>query len=388
VSDAEVTIAQVLLRLNHGGAEVLAARLARRLSNTYRFVFACLEGLGSLGEELRADGFPVHVLGRRPGIDWRCVRRLRAVLRDEGVSVSHAHQYGPFFYSALARLPVGRSPVLFTEHGRAFPDPPKWTHWVTNRLLLQRRDRVVGVGQGVSRVLVEIEGFPGHRVETIYNGVDLPAYGAAAPDRASVRSRIDVGPADFVVVQVARLDPIKDHATALRALEHAVRQRPSVRLVIVGDGPQSESIANLVRARELGPYVRLLGHRSDIPQLLGAADLVLLTSLSEGIPLSLIEAMGAGLPVVATRVGGVPEVVEEGRTGLLAPAGDDEQLAGLILRLAADPELRERLGQAGRERAVEFFSEDRMVASYDQIYHDLATGRRLARPHVGAISDA
>lgn len=372
MSDPDVTIVQVLLRLDHGGAEILAARLARRLSNTYRFVFACLQELGSLGEELRADGFPVHVLGRRPGIDWWCARRLRAVLRDEGARVIHAHQYGPFFYSAMARLPGSQPPVLFTEHGRSFPDPPKWTHWATNRLLLRCQDRVVGVGQDVRRVLIEIENFPGHRVETVYNGVDLSPFTAAATDRALVRSQIDIDPADFVVVLVARLDPIKDHATALRALEHAVRQRPSVRLVIVGDGPEAKSIAALVRERALGPYVRLLGHRSDIPQLLGAADLVLLTSLSEGIPLSLIEGMGAGLPVVSTRVGGVPEVVEEGRTGLLAPARDDEKLAGLILRLAADPALRQRLGCAGRERAFEFFSEDRMVAAYDQIYRDLA----------------
>jgi len=367
-----MTICQILFGLRVGGAEVLAARLARRLATTYRFVFVCLDELGQLGAELRGEGFPVHVLERRPGIDWRCVRRLGAVVRAEGVDVCHAHQYGPFFYSALARLPGRRPPILFTEHGRTHPDLPKRSHPITNRFLLGRRDRVVGVGEAVRRALVAIEGFRAGRVETLYNGADLSAFGAAGADRGATRRQIGVGPADFVIAQVARLDRLKDHATAIRAMGRVVRHCPSARLVIVGDGPLAGSIEGLVRDLELDSHVRLLGHRSDIPQLLEAADLALLTSISEGIPLALIEGMAAGLPVVATRVGGVPEVVEEGRTGLLAPAGNDEELSGLILRLAADPASRARLGRAGRERAFEAFSEDRMVASYDQLYRELA----------------
>src|SRR6516165_4253528 len=136
------TVCQVLHTLCVGGAEVLAARLARRLRDRYRFLFVCLDELGTLGEELRNEGFPVHVLGRRPGLDLRCTYRLAALLRRERVDVIHAHQYTPFFYCLTARLLCRRPALLFTEHGRHFPDYPRRKRMLANRLLLRQRDRV------------------------------------------------------------------------------------------------------------------------------------------------------------------------------------------------------------------------------------------------------
>ena len=166
---------------------MLAARLARRLAGSFRFVFACLEELGTLGEGLRAEGFPVEVLGRRPGIDGRCTRRLAGWLRRERVDLIHAHQYTPFFYGITARLLYRRPPVLFTEHGRSFPDYPRRKRIVANRLLLERRDRVVGVGQAVRQALIRNEGFPPGRVAVIYNGIDLSAFAAGTPGREAAR---------------------------------------------------------------------------------------------------------------------------------------------------------------------------------------------------------
>ncbi|WP_406695901.1 glycosyltransferase [Singulisphaera sp. Ch08] len=375
----KTTVCQVLFTLTLGGAEVLAARIARRLSGQYRMIFACLEELGPLGEQLRADDFEVHVLARRPGIDWRCARSLTNLLHCERVDVVHAHQYGPFFYSALARQFGVRVPIVLTEHGREFPDNTSRTHHIANRLLLRRHDRVAGVGSEVRRGLIDKEGFPAGRVEVIYNGIDLSPYEGAVSDREVVRRELGVAPGDLLIAQIARLVAIKDHATAVRTLEQLVRIQSArnARLVIVGDGPEAERIRAIIRDRGLDPHVLMLGRRQDVPRLLRAADLALLTSLSEGIPLSLIEAMAAGLPVVATRVGGVSEVVEEGRTGFLAPSGDHEALADHLLRLAEDQELCTRMGRAGRTRAWERFSEDRMVAEYEQIYREIA-GRRAA----------
>jgi len=143
------TNCQLLHGLRVGGAEVLAARLARRFRDEFRFVFVCLDELGTLGEELRVEGFTVHVLERRPGVDWRCVFRLASILRRERVDLVHAHQYTPFFYGAMARLLFRPPPVLFTEHGRWYPDYPRPKRILANRLLLDRRDRVIGVGESV-----------------------------------------------------------------------------------------------------------------------------------------------------------------------------------------------------------------------------------------------
>jgi L-malate glycosyltransferase len=368
----QTTICQVLHSLTVGGAEVLAARLARQMRERFRFVFVCLDELGTLGEELRRDGFSVHVLGRRSGLDWRCSYRLTQLLRQEKVDVIHAHQYTPFFYSMAARLLYRRPSVIFTEHGRHFPDYPRRKRMVVNRLLLGRRDRVVGVGQAVRQALIANEGMRTDRVTVIYNGIDLkPFVEGGDADRAAVRQEMGVGVDDLVVLQVARLDYLKDHATALRTLGHVVRQRPNARLVLVGEGPERAKIEELIRQGRLEANVRLLGLRKDIGRLLHAADVFLLTSISEGIPLTLIEAMAARLPVVATRVGGVGEIVEDGDTGLLAPSGDDAALAAHVLQLGADPEQRLRMGERGRQRARAMFSESRMHANYLRLYEEL-----------------
>jgi glycosyltransferase involved in cell wall biosynthesis len=364
----------VLHTLCVGGAEVLAARLARGLRDRYRFLFVCLDELGTLGEELRNEGFPVHVLGRRPGLDLRCTYRLASLLRREHVDVIHAHQYTPFFYGITARMLCRRAAVLFTEHGRHFPDYPRRKRMLANRLLLRRRDRVVAVGEAVRRALMANEGIPTEWIEVVYNGVNLTPFVAADHDRAALRREIGVGRDDLIIIQVARLDYLKDHATAVRTLGHIVRRRPDARLVLVGEGPELDKIKEQVRQAGLEGNVRLLGLRKDVARLVAAADVFLLTSISEGIPLTLIEAMGAGLPVVATGVGGVGEVVEDGATGLLAPSGDDAALAGHVLRLAEDRALAARMGQRGRERALGLFAEDRMHAGYSRLYNELVRG--------------
>jgi sugar transferase (PEP-CTERM/EpsH1 system associated) len=374
VTRQQPRICQVLLSLAVGGAEVLAARLARRLRDRFSFLFVCLDELGTLGEELRRDGFPVHILGRRPGLDWRCAYRLAGLLRRERVDVVHAHQYTPFFYGITARLFCRSPAVLFTEHGRHHPDYPRRKRILLNRLLLQGRDRVVGVGEAVRQALIQNEGIKADRVRVIYNGINLAPFADKAPDRDVVRREMRVGTADLVIVQVARLDYLKDHATAVRTLGQVVRSCPDARLVLVGEGPERTRIQDQLRQSGLEDNVRLLGLRQDIARLLAAADLFLLTSISEGIPLAVIEAMAAGLPVVATRVGGMAEVVENGRTGLLAPSGDHATLAEHVLRLAADRDLRVQMGECGRQRAVEMFSENQMHADYCRLYEELSRG--------------
>jgi sugar transferase (PEP-CTERM/EpsH1 system associated) len=365
------TICHVLHSLRVGGAEVLAARLARRLRDTYRFVFVCLDELGTLGQELRDEGVPVHLLGRRPGVDWRCSYRLAGILRREKVDLVHAHQYTPFFYTLTARL-IHRPPaILFTEHGRHHPDYPRQRRILVNRLLLERRDRVVGVGQAVGQALINNEGIPPQRVTVIHNGIDVAKFAANGHDRRVTRHEMGVGKDDLVILQVARLDYLKDHGTAMRTLKRVVQHRNEARLVLVGDGPEKQSIEEMTRCHNLSSNVRLLGLRTDIPRLLAAADLFLLTSISEGIPLTIIEAMAAGLPVVSTQVGGVAEVVTDGSTAELAPSGDDAKLAEKILRVAEDPRLAQAMGRRGRERAHALFSEGRMHDRYLQLFKEM-----------------
>lgn len=365
------TVVQLLHSLNVGGAEVLAARIGRQLRERYRFLFVCLDGLGLLGEQLREEGFSVTVMDRRPGIDWRMTYRLSRFLRHENVDLIHAHQYTPFFYAVVARLLCRRPPILFTEHGRYHPDYPRRKRIIANRLLLERRDRVVGVGEAVRQALIHNEGIRPERVEVIYNGIDVATFANGSLDHAGTRRELGLAPDDFVLLLVARLDPLKDLTTAVCTVERLVKQHPRTRLLLVGEGPERAMVETLIREKQLEEHVRLLGLRQDVAHLLAAADVFLLTSISEGIPVTVLEAMAAGVPVVSTSVGGLPEMIDDGRNGLLAPAKDDEALAEQVLRLIKDPDLRKRLAAAGKQDVFARFTESQMHAGYERMYLEM-----------------
>lgn len=363
-------ICQLLHAMTTGGAEVLADRIGRTFADRHEVVFACLDGLGELGEKLREDGFRVEVLGRGEGIDVGCMRRLSRYIRDQNVDLIHAHQYTPFFYAAAARMFGASRPIVFTEHGRFFPDLPSRKRAIFNRLMLRRRDRIVAVGEQVRQALIRNESLPPERIDVIYNGIDLNRYSCSTPEtrESRLRDELGIGADDVVVVQVARLDSIKDHLTAVRAIGQGIAKCENLHLLIVGDGPERPRIEAEITRLDAGTRVHMLGLRRDVQQILPQCDLLLLTSLSEGIPLTLIEGMACGLPCVSTDVGGVREVVRQDETGLLCEAGDASAVAGALLQLAGDAGLRRSMGQAGRKLVESRFSEEQMFDQYEKLF--------------------
>ncbi len=364
-------ICQVLHSLNMGGAEVLAREFAVRSVKEFKTVFACLDSIGTIGHQMQNDGYCVEVLGRRSGFDYQLARRLASFCRVNRVSIIHAHQYAPFFYSALSRFPGWRPPILFTEHGRAFPDFRRPKRVAANRLLLRRHDKVIAVGQNVRQALIANEGIPPNRIEVVYNGIDLTAYSPSSAARSSIREELGLSENDFVVIQVARLNSLKDHGTAIRAMERLRASHSQIRLLLVGDGEEMPAIVEQIVKAGLRSTVHILGMQSDVARLLAAADLFLLTSVSEGIPLTVLEAMAMGLPCVATNVGGIPEIIVDGNTGLLANARDDSAIASHIARLAGDSRFRRHLGDRALARAHDLFSDRNMHRTYNHIYHEM-----------------
>ncbi|MGD9648166.1 MAG: glycosyltransferase, partial [Pirellulales bacterium] len=344
-------------------------------ADKYQVSYLCLDVLGTWGTELRDSGGRVHLIGRRPGFDWGCARRLGAHLKNAGVDLVHAHQYTPFFYALAARHLRRRPPILFTEHGRWFPDYPRPKRMLFNRTLMGRRDRAIGVGEAVRRALVDNEGLPADRVGVIYNGVDLTPYRDQSRDRyamrVELRAQLGIPDSALMLAQIARLDDLKDHLTAVRAMARIAAAVPQALLLIVGDGPERTKIEELVRELNIEQYVRLVGTRRDVPAILQASDLFLLSSKSEGIPLTVIEAMAAKLAVVSTDVGGVGEIVVAGETGLLAPAGDDASLAAAAIELLRDGPRRAAFGERGFCRACDMFDEARMHRDYQDLYAEM-----------------
>lgn len=366
------TICHVLHNLNRGGGtQALATELTRALSHRYRFTFACLDALGTFGLQLREEGYVVTLLHRIPGIDFGCARRLANFLRREKVRVVHAHHYSPFFYATAARGLHASPSVLYAEHGPFGGCRSRRSRVLYNRLAVRKVDRLVAVGETMREAMARNDGFPADKVEVIYNGVDTSVFASDRRHRAAVRLAMGLAPAEFVVIHVARLDPVKDHVTAVKTMQLVARQRPNVRLLLVGEGSEQARIETEITSRGLAPYVRLLGMRDDVANLLQAADLFLLTSINETIPVAAIEAMCIGLPVVATRVGGMPEVVIDGETGLLRSSGDSEALAAAILHLMELPALACEMGRRGRRRAEELFSERQMSSRYQNCYQEM-----------------
>jgi glycosyltransferase involved in cell wall biosynthesis len=369
-------VAFVMHVMQVAGAEVLVAETIRRLAGRIDPVVLCLDGVGSLGERLLAEGVPVVAFGRRPGRDWRLAWRLARELRHRGVSVVHAHQYTPFFYAALARLMAGRSvKVIFTEHGRHYPDVVSPLRRTVNRLALARlADSVNACCDFSASALAHVDGFSARPIEVIPNGIELDRYDPA-PDRASLRRSLGLDPARRYVVTVARFHPVKDHATLLRGFQQVAGSRPDVDLLLAGDGPLRPDLEELTRSLGVEARVRFLGVRSDVPSLLKAADLFALTSVSEAASLTVLEAMASRLPVVVTAVGGNPEMVRHGVEGLLVPRGDVAGVASALLRLLDDPPAAEAMGAAGRERVERQYQLAQTVESYWRLYQRLGPRR-------------
>ncbi len=375
--DDRPAICHVIHAMGVGGAEVLVDQMVRLLSNEFHCVVAVLDEIGDIGERLRLDGFTVEHLNRQPGIDRGCAKRLKEFADREGAEILHAHQYTPFFQSMLSRGLFGRRPVVFTEHGRHYPDLPSRKRWIVNRLMLRSCDRLIGCGGAVRQALIDNEGLPESRVEVIYNGIDLKSLGKPSDDaRERIRAEFGYASTDFVAVLVARLHELKDHQTALRAIDAARKQIPGLRLLLAGNGDQRAAIEQTIGERGLQQTVTLAGTRKDVADLLAASDVFLMSSISEGIPLTVIEAMAARRPVVSTAVGGIPELVEHGVTGFLAPSRDDVSLAAALIKLYRNPVLCERMANVAAQRAFDNFSLDGMLNGYRDVYGEVLNGSR------------
>ena len=372
MDQSRLTVGHVLHRLDRAGAEVLAADLSRKLGDRYRFVFLCLDGVGTMGGPLASEGYKVVDLARKPGLDWALGRRIRREVKRHGIGLLHAHQYTPFFYSALSRGLGSSPPILFTEHGRHYPDERKLKRVMANRWLLKPGDGVTAVGRFVADALIRNEGIEGGRVRVIHNGIDPDDYPPAdAASRAEARKLIGVDVDSPVVMQVARFHKVKDHGTAIRAFAHAAEQFSDARLCLVGDGPQRSTMESLTQELGLQTQVMFLGVRDDIAKLLPGADVFMLSSVSEGVSVTLLEAMSTGLAIAATDVGGNGEVVEHKETGLLSPRGDAQALGKHLVTLLTDDEKRRAMGAAGRARLLEMFTQERMHEAYAGAYGQL-----------------
>jgi len=360
-------VLQVVLSLNPGGTERLVVELARRLHRQIPMAVCCLDEQGAWATELTAEGIPVEALHRQPGFVPRLSKAIAAMAARHRATVAHCHHYSPFVYGGLSRVWRRATRVVYTEHGRLSDAPPSSKRRIANAALGRLPSGVFAVSNELREHLLE-EGFAPARAAVIYNGIDIGPLPCAAR-RADIRRRLGVGEETFVVGTIARLDPVKDLGTLLDAVSRLARG--PISLVMIGDGPERQALER--RAAELGiaDRVRFLGQRNDAREWLAGCDVYVNCSISEGVSLTILEAMAAGLPVIATRVGGTPEVVDVG-SGKLIPARDAATLASALVDLRTDVPGRSAMGRAARQRVEAHFTLDRMVEEYRRVYERLS----------------
>ena len=366
-------IAHLTHSLGQGGVERGILHLVTRIpAERYRQLAISLSEPSDLAEAIGADR--VVRLEKRPGNDLGVIFRLARLLRRERVQLLHARGWATLLEGRLAAWLAPGCRMLYAYHGTTYEDlrRPRRRRRLAQRLLLPHMDALLAVSPSAAQSWLAGVGLPGAQVEVIPDGVPLPTpLGPAA--RAALRRGLGLS-TGFAIGTVGRLDPVKDHATLLRAFAALHRNGLPATLLVIGDGPERGRLERAAQEAGLSAAVRFLGSRPDAARLLPALDLFVQSSLSEALPNALLEALAAGVPAVATAVGGTCDVLAEPETGLLVPPRDPDRLAAAMASLLAEPARRERQSAAGRRLVRARYSLDAMLRAYEQLYDRLLGG--------------
>lgn len=380
------TVLHLIETSEPGGAERMLVSLVERLDPAAYRPVVCLLRDGWLYRELVGRGVRTLLCPLRRVLDPSWIVRCLRLIREEEVDLMHAHEFAMNTYGCMVARLTG-IPIVTTVHGKGYYSEKRHRR-LAYRFVARASFRMVAVSEDIRGFLLEQIGARPDNVVTIYNGIDPAAGGATAEEGAAVRRELGIPGTAPVIGTVGNLLPVKGHTYLLRATARLVPVVPDLAVLVGGRPILLDQLRAEARALGIDRHVHFLGFREDVPALLRAMDVFVFPSLSEGLSLSLLEAMAAGLPVVATDVGGNPEIVRPGETGFLVPVRDPETLADRILTLLRDQALARAFGEAGRERVRQRFSLQVMLRAYADVYAAaLAAGRaehRLPRRRAAA----
>jgi len=356
----------LVYRLGIGGLETLLVNMINKMPDEkYRHKIICLTHSEGLESRLTKD-VEIIELNKKDGNDLGLHLKLARLFRRYKPQILHTYNIPTIEYHFTAWL-MGVKGRLHAEHGRDASDPlgknKKYNYLrKTLSLFIQR---YIAVSDDLNNWMLNDLKLPDNKVKLILNGVDTEHFKPVENkeiDQAIVKLGI-----------IGRLDPVKDHKTLFDAIQHLKHKNKNIKLYVIGDGPERDNLAEYVRRMHLEDDIVLLGAKNDIAKQLEQLDVFILSSIAEGIPITLIEAMSCGLPTVTTDVGGIPEVVLNNKTGLLVPSKQANQMADALLNYIDSHELRSKHGRAGRKRITEHFSLDAMVEKYTSEYGKLSS---------------
>jgi glycosyltransferase involved in cell wall biosynthesis len=371
----KVKVLHIAPMLSPGGAERVAVHIVtglnRRRYEPIVVSFAGRQGC-DLDRMLEEAGIKVRYLGKRPGFDYHVYRRLDRVLKEYEPDVIHTHLQ-VLRYALPSMLLLKHASLLHTVHNLAEREVEPWAR-LLHRYAFTHGVTPIAVAEEVATSVERLYGI--QRCPVIANCIPTDFYARPQTSRREWRAKEGFKENEILFACVARFAPQKNHALLLKAFAQGPSSDPRAHLVLVGDGDLRRELEEQARSLGVAGKVHFLGVRSDIPDVLGAMDVFVLSSDYEGNPLSVLEAMASGLPIVGTAVGGVPKLFENGNEGFLVQAGDLEGLAKTMEFLLSYQGVREPMGAAAARRAREKFDVSTMVRAYEKVYEDLLTDRR------------
>lgn len=377
-------VVHLIYRLDFGGLETLVAECVNRMPvDKYRHAIVCLTDYTEFAKKITKPGVEIHALHKAPGQSPGTHLALWKLLRELQPTILHTYNLSAIEYNVVALL-AGVPIRVHAEHGREATDPegknPK--HRLLRRLLIPFIDVYIPVSGDLQHWLKTEIGVPDKKNLLVNNGVDTRGF-EPGNDGLMRRQALPFSADCFVIGTVGRAQAVKNHAGLIDAFVDLLALLPSersrLRLAIVGDGPELPAIREKVSAAGIADLVFLPGMRTDIADIMRGFSVFALSSIAEGTPVTILEAMSTGLPVVATRVGGIPEVVLDGQTGAVVPANDPAALAAALARYIQQPELAAQHGANGRARIEQRYSMTAMLTAYTQLYDRLCATKTRFR---------
>ena len=373
----KVNILFVITQMGMGGSERLVHNLALRLDRSrFNPSVAWLVGSEAL-KEYEDLQVPLHYVPKTKRVDFSTMRRLARIIDSESIDIVNAQHFMPTIYSYYGCKLGAKAALVFTAHSRWEIEDTSLKWRVAGGYLLRRIDASVGVSPDVSSAIQSVFKTKASQTVTIENGVDTDLFGREK-DVQGLRRSLGLTDRDIVIGTVGNLKKVKNHLLLLQAFAKVSEELESVKLLIVGRGSMvgsddtEDDLRRFVDKHRLAERVSFLGYRTDIAGLLQVMDIFCLTSLREGLPISLMEAMAAGLPVVGTNVQGIRDVITPNVDGILVELGDVTALKVALIGLIRDEQRRNNLGRAGHEKAVRKYSLQRCVREYEQLFLSLA----------------
>ncbi len=375
-----IKVAHITLCMEPGGIENFVVNFSHYLNHSrFKLFVICLDSGGILLDEINSSGFKSFVLHRRSGVDWKIIISLARIFLKEKIDIVHTHNEAAHFYAGLAAKLILHPRLVTTEHSRHYIDDNYKKRRLQKFLMSKITDRWITVSGELARLSIVKDGLSSKKVAAVQNGIDInhfiPLY-AIQNELAELKKKINIPENAKIIIMVARFHPVKNHALFIQAISGIRGQIDNVHVIFLGDGELRDELIKLTQKLRLDNIIHFLGYKKDVRTFLWLSDIFVLCSKTEGLPLSLLEALAAKVPVIITRSANRAELIKDGVNGKVVES-DADSLSLALVTLLTNQDYCKKISEEGFNFVREHFSIETMIKNYEDIYEEVLEKRGL-----------